>query len=208
MDTHPLYVPSFGNVFHLCCKIMHLTKLFVNAHGQYCLINVNAFQLADALQCIFAHSISALTGMYRYKYKVGLLLFWLSSELTWLAVDETSLHDKGSKTSDLLLFQYWCSWQGPGCGFWAPGWCIWLFFMQALFPSLSTGWATSLNNSKDSTVKASQKWLQSSAWSHTMISNFTQLSCMTFWTWCQSPSSKTKPRQSCNVCWLWQPTQM
>ena len=35
--------------------------------------NVDAFQLADALQYIFAH-ISALTGMYRYKYKVGLLL--------------------------------------------------------------------------------------------------------------------------------------
>jgi len=34
----------FGNVFHLCCEILHLTKFIVNA-----------FQLADALQCIFAH---------------------------------------------------------------------------------------------------------------------------------------------------------
>jgi len=50
-----------------------LTKLVVDAHIQYCLGNINAFQLADALQYIFGH-IGALTGMYRYKYKVGLLL--------------------------------------------------------------------------------------------------------------------------------------
>ena len=52
---------------------MRLTKLFVDAHVQYHLRNVDTFQLADALQCMFTH-IGALTGMYRYKYKVGLLL--------------------------------------------------------------------------------------------------------------------------------------
>lgn len=41
----------------------------VDANVQYRLGNVDAFQLADALQYIFAH-IGALTGMYRYKYKV------------------------------------------------------------------------------------------------------------------------------------------
>jgi pre-mRNA-processing factor 8 len=45
----------------------------VDAHVQYRLGNVDAFQLADALQYIFAH-IGALTGMYRYKYKVSLNL--------------------------------------------------------------------------------------------------------------------------------------
>jgi len=50
-----------------------LTKLVVDAHVQYHLGNINIFQLADALQYIFGH-IGALTGMYRYKYKVGLLL--------------------------------------------------------------------------------------------------------------------------------------
>jgi len=60
----------FGNAFHLCREILRLTKLVVDAHVQFRLGNVDAFQLADALQYIFAH-IGALTGMYRYKYKVG-----------------------------------------------------------------------------------------------------------------------------------------
>ncbi|KAI0795323.1 NUC071 domain-containing protein [Irpex lacteus] len=83
----------FGNAFHLCREILRLTKLVVDAHVQYRLGNVDAFQLADALQYIFAH-IGALTGMYRYKYK------------------------------------------GPGCGFWAPGWRVWLFFMRGIVPLL------------------------------------------------------------------------
>jgi pre-mRNA-processing factor 8 len=36
---------------------------------QYRLGNVDAFQLADGLQYIFAH-VGQLTGMYRYKYKL------------------------------------------------------------------------------------------------------------------------------------------
>ncbi|KAJ3713912.1 NUC071 domain-containing protein [Lentinula raphanica] len=50
-------------------KILRPTKLVVDAHVQLRLGNVDAFQLADALQYIFAH-IGALTGMYRYKYKL------------------------------------------------------------------------------------------------------------------------------------------
>src|ERR1700761_8408813 len=60
----------FGNAFHLCREILRLTKLVVDAHVQYRLGNVDAFQLADAIQYIFAH-IGALTGMYRYKYKAS-----------------------------------------------------------------------------------------------------------------------------------------
>jgi hypothetical protein len=59
----------FGNAFHLCREILRLTKLVVDANVQFRLGNVDGFQLADALQYIFAH-IGALTGMYRYKYKV------------------------------------------------------------------------------------------------------------------------------------------
>lgn len=63
----------FGNAFHLCREILRLTKLVVDAHVQYRLGNVDAFQLADSLQYIFAH-VGALTGMYRYKYKVSRLI--------------------------------------------------------------------------------------------------------------------------------------
>ena len=41
----------------------------MDSHVQYRLNNVDAFQLADGLQYIFAH-VGQLTGMYRYKYKL------------------------------------------------------------------------------------------------------------------------------------------
>ncbi|KAL4065042.1 NUC071 domain-containing protein [Scleroderma yunnanense] len=39
----------FGNAFHLCCETLCLTKLIMDAHVQYHLRNVDAFQLADSL---------------------------------------------------------------------------------------------------------------------------------------------------------------
>ena len=63
------YYPRFGNAFHLCREILRLTKLIVDCHVQYRLNNVDAFQLADGLQYMFAH-VGQLTGMYRYKYKL------------------------------------------------------------------------------------------------------------------------------------------
>ena len=59
----------FGNAFHLCREVLRLTKLVVDSVVQYRLGNVDAFQLADGLQYIFAH-VGQLTGMYRYKYKL------------------------------------------------------------------------------------------------------------------------------------------
>ena len=89
-----------------------MTKLVVDAHVQFRLGNVDAFQLADALQYIFAH-IGALTGMYRYKYKVSHILELVGpppidegSDL----VDETSAYDEGSEASHLLPLQYRSCW--------------------------------------------------------------------------------------------------
>ncbi|KAJ3569073.1 hypothetical protein NP233_g5288 [Leucocoprinus birnbaumii] len=58
-----------GNAFHLCCEILRLTKLLVDARVQFRPGYVDAFQLADTSQYIFAH-IGALTGMYQYKHKL------------------------------------------------------------------------------------------------------------------------------------------
>ncbi|KAK6296770.1 hypothetical protein J4Q44_G00329120 [Coregonus suidteri] len=55
----------FGNAFHLCREVLRLSKLVVDSHVQYRLGNVDAFQLSDGLQYIFAH-VGQLTGMYRY----------------------------------------------------------------------------------------------------------------------------------------------
>lgn len=60
---------DFIAAFHLCREILRLTKLIIDSHVQYRLNNVDAFQLADGLQYIFAH-VGQLTGMYRYKYKL------------------------------------------------------------------------------------------------------------------------------------------
>ena len=59
----------FGNAFHLIREILRLTKLVVDSVTQYRLGNVDAYQLADGLQYVFAH-VGQLTGMYRYKYKL------------------------------------------------------------------------------------------------------------------------------------------
>ncbi|KAJ4487085.1 NUC071 domain-containing protein [Lentinula edodes] len=109
----------FGNAFHLCREILRLTKLVVDAHVQFRLGNVNAFQLADALQYIFAH-IGALTGMYRYKYKL-MRQVRMTKDLKHLIYYRFNTGPVG---------------KGPGNGFWAPGWRVWLFFMRGIVPLL------------------------------------------------------------------------
>ncbi|KAF8202031.1 NUC071 domain-containing protein [Mycena galopus ATCC 62051] len=109
----------FGNAFHLCRETLRLTKLVVDAHVQFRLGNVDAFQLADALQYIFAH-IGALTGMYRYKYKL-MSQVRMTKDLKHLIYYRFNTGPVG---------------KGPGCGFWAPGWRVWLFFLRGIVPLL------------------------------------------------------------------------
>jgi hypothetical protein len=97
----------FGNAFHLCREIRRLTKLVVDAHVQFRLGNVDAFQLADALQYIFAH-IGALTGMYRYKYKVcsSIPSSDRPSFTSIQTAHEACSNDERLKTFNLLPLQY------------------------------------------------------------------------------------------------------
>ncbi|WKY00888.1 hypothetical protein Q1695_015138 [Nippostrongylus brasiliensis] len=109
----------FGNAFHLCREILRLAKLVVDAHVQYRLNNVDAYQLADGLQYIFAH-VGQLTGMYRYKYK-------LMRQVRMC---------KDLKHIIYYRFNTGAVGKGPGCGFWAPGWRVWLFFLRGITPLL------------------------------------------------------------------------
>ncbi|KAG0699153.1 Pre-mRNA-processing-splicing factor 8 [Chionoecetes opilio] len=109
----------FGNAFHLCREILRLTKLVVDAHVQYRLNNVDAFQLSDGLQYIFAH-VGQLTGMYRYKYKL-MRQIRMCKDLKHVIYYRFNTGQVG---------------KGPGCGFWAPGWRVWLFFMRGITPLL------------------------------------------------------------------------
>ncbi|KND02430.1 pre-mRNA-processing-splicing factor 8 [Spizellomyces punctatus DAOM BR117] len=109
----------FGNAFHLMREILRLTKLVVDSHVQYRLGNVDAFQLADGLQYIFAH-VGQLTGMYRYKYRL-MRQIRMCKDLKHLIYYRFNTGPVG---------------KGPGCGFWAPGWRVWLFFMRGIVPLL------------------------------------------------------------------------
>ena len=109
----------FGNAFHLCREILRLTKLLVDSHVQYRLNNVDAFQLADGLQYAVAH-VGQLTGMYRYKYKL-MKQIRMCKDLKHVIYYRFNTGPVG---------------KGPGCGFWAPGWRVWLFFLRGVIPLL------------------------------------------------------------------------
>eukprot|EP00397_Hematodinium_sp_SG-2012_P000264 GEMP01000264.1.p1 GENE.GEMP01000264.1~~GEMP01000264.1.p1 ORF type:complete len:2430 (+),score=545.91 GEMP01000264.1:161-7450(+) len=109
----------FGNAFHLCREILRLTKLVVDSHVQYRLGNVDAYQLADGLQYIYSH-VGQLTGMYRYKYRL-MRQVRMCKDLKHVIYYRFNTGPVG---------------KGPGCGFWAPGWRIWLFFLRGVVPLL------------------------------------------------------------------------
>eukprot|EP01062_Namystynia_karyoxenos_P058492 TRINITY_DN50017_c0_g1_i1.p1 TRINITY_DN50017_c0_g1~~TRINITY_DN50017_c0_g1_i1.p1 ORF type:complete len:2366 (+),score=967.90 TRINITY_DN50017_c0_g1_i1:106-7098(+) len=109
----------FGNAFHLCREIMRLLKLVVDTQVQYRLGNSDAFQLADGLQYIFAH-VGQLTGMYRYKYRL-MRQVRMCKDLKHLIYYRFNTGPVG---------------KGPGVGFWAPGWRVWLFFLRGIVPLL------------------------------------------------------------------------
>jgi len=109
----------FGNAFHLCREILRLTKLIVDAHVQYRLGNVDAYQLADGLQYTFAH-VGQLTGMYRYKYRL-MRQIRMCKDLKHLMYYRFNTGPVG---------------KGPGCGFWAPMWRVWMFFLRGIVPLL------------------------------------------------------------------------
>ena len=109
----------FGNAFHLTREILRLTKIIVDCHVQFRLGNIDAFQLADGLQYAFAH-IGQLTGMYRYKYR-------LMRQVRMC---------KDLKHVIYYRFNTGAVGKGPGCGFWFPGWRVWLFFLRGIVPLL------------------------------------------------------------------------
>jgi pre-mRNA-processing factor 8 len=109
----------FGNAFHLMREILRLTKLIVDAQVQYRLGNIDAFQLADGILYAFNH-VGQLTGMYRYKYKL-MAQIRACKDLKHIIYRAFNAGPVG---------------KGPGCGFWAPAWRVWLFFMRGIIPLL------------------------------------------------------------------------
>lgn len=109
----------FGNAFHLVREILRLTKLVVDAHVQFRLGNIDAYQLADGLQYTFNH-VGQLTGMYRYKYRL-MRQIRTCKDLKHLIYYRFNTGPVG---------------KGPGVGFWAPSWRVWMFFLRGIVPLL------------------------------------------------------------------------
>ncbi|AOA63379.1 U4/U6-U5 snRNP complex splicing factor [Komagataella phaffii CBS 7435] len=108
----------FGHAFHLMREILRVTKLIVDAHVQYRIGNVDAFQLADGIYYILNH-LGQLTGIYRYKYKV----------MHQIRACKDLKHVVYYRFNKIIG-------KGPGCGFWQPAWRVWLFFMRGIIPLL------------------------------------------------------------------------
>ncbi|CDK28553.1 unnamed protein product [Kuraishia capsulata CBS 1993] len=108
----------FGHAFHLMREILKIVKLVVDAHVQYRLGNLDAYQLADGLHYIFNH-LGQLTGIYRYKYKV-------MHQIRQCKDLKHVIYYKFNKVIG----------KGPGCGFWQPSWRVWLNFMRGNIPLL------------------------------------------------------------------------
>ena len=109
----------FGNAFHLIREIARLVKMIVDAFVQYRLGNIDAFQLADGLQYLLNH-VGQLTGMYRYKYKV-MRQIRACKDLKHVIYHRFNSGPVG---------------KGPGVGFWAPSWRVWMALLRGLTPLL------------------------------------------------------------------------
>jgi len=116
----------FGNAFHLIREIMRMVKIVVDCHVQYRLGNVDAYQLADGLQYVFSH-VANVTAIYRYKYKV-MKQVRMCKDLKHVIYNRFNAEPVG---------------KGPGCGFWAPMWRVWLFFIRGAIP-LTERWLGNL----------------------------------------------------------------
>ncbi|GME84368.1 unnamed protein product [Ambrosiozyma monospora] len=108
----------FGNAFHLIREILRVMKLIVDAHVQYRLGNIDAFQLADGIYYALNH-LGQLTGIYRYKYKV----------MHQIRACKDLKHVVYYRFNNVIG-------KGPGCGFWQPAWRVWIFFMRGIIPLL------------------------------------------------------------------------
>lgn len=108
----------FGHSFHLVRELLRVVKIIVDAHVQFRLGNVDAYQLADGVYYILNH-LGQLTGIYRYKYKV----------MHQIRACKDLKHVVYANFNDMIG-------KGPGCGFWQPALRIWLNFMRGIIPLL------------------------------------------------------------------------
>ncbi|KNH06334.1 pre-mRNA-processing-splicing factor 8-like protein [Perkinsela sp. CCAP 1560/4] len=108
-----------GPAFHLLRELLKVTKMLVDCHVKHRLGEIDAYQLADAVHYIFTH-VGKLSGIYRYKYT-----FMRSIK-----------HSKDIKHLLYYRFNTGPVGKGPGMGFWAPVWRMWVCLFRGMVPLL------------------------------------------------------------------------
>ncbi|KAF7684116.1 Pre-mRNA-splicing factor 8 like protein [Astathelohania contejeani] len=131
-----------GSSFHLIRELLKFIKLIVDSHAKYRLRHIDEFQLADGLNYIFTH-VGHLTGIYRYKYRIMRQI-------------------KKCKSLKHIIYHRFNEdiGKGPGCGFWAPSWRIWIFFFRghiSLIENYISNLVTRMNEGREYSAKGVTK---------------------------------------------------
>lgn len=119
LTTKEIKKSRLGPSFHLLREMLALLKHVVDVHVVFRLGQIDSFQLADGLHYIFTH-VGKLTGLYRYKYR-------------------TMRQIKRARDLKHMLYDRFNSGEvpsGPGMGFWAPAWRVWVYYFRGMTPLL------------------------------------------------------------------------
>ncbi|EPY18766.1 hypothetical protein STCU_09785 [Strigomonas culicis] len=119
LTTKEIKKSRLGSTFHTIRELLGFIKRLVDMHVMYRLGRTDAMQLADAVHYLFNHA-GTLTGIYQYKLRA----------LRQVKMTKDIKH--------VLYNKFYVGGvpDGPGCGFWAPSWRVWVFFLRGMTPLL------------------------------------------------------------------------
>uniref|UniRef100_G0U334 Protein kinase A catalytic subunit n=1 Tax=Trypanosoma vivax (strain Y486) TaxID=1055687 RepID=G0U334_TRYVY len=119
LTTKEIKKSRLGPAFHLIRELLGFMKQLIDMHAMYRLGKNDAVQLADAIHYLFTH-VGRLTGIYRYKLR-AMRQIKRARDLKHVLYSKFNV-------GEVL--------RGPGCGFWAPSWRVWVFFLRGMTPLL------------------------------------------------------------------------
>ena len=134
----------FGNAFHLCREILRLTKLVVDSHVQVRRDTAASSLVVDAASsrpvpagatcvCVCRRVPARRWAAVHLRPRRPAhrhVPLQVPADVCDVHVQVTCVH--------LIYYRFNSGpvGKGPGCGFWAPGWRVWLFFLRGVVPLL------------------------------------------------------------------------
>jgi len=117
LSTRERKKSRFSNTFHFFREFLRLMKLIIDCHIKFYSGFIDFYQLSDGIHFLLTN-IGKVTGIYRYKYKIMKQI-------------------KICKSIKKILYKKFYDFPvplGPGFGFWAPVWKVWVFFLRGIVP--------------------------------------------------------------------------